>query len=116
MALEAELLQQLADKTDAMMYLKDEEGRYLWVNRRVAEALKKTPEELIGKKDTDFLAKDQAERFREYDRKVAQTGTPLNYKDTVTLPAGRYTIVDHKFPVSVAGHEHAVGGIAIEMK
>jgi PAS domain S-box-containing protein len=113
---QAQLIEQFMDSTDAIVYLKDEEGRFLMVNRRAAEVLKKKKEELIGKKDRDFVPKQQADKFREMDQKVIQTHAPLNYRDTVTLPGGQFTIVDHKFPVSLEGHTHAVGGIAIELK
>jgi PAS domain S-box-containing protein len=113
---QAELLERFMDSTDAIIYLKDEDGRFLMVNRRAAEVLKKNKEELIGKKDRDFVPKQQADKFREMDQKVTQSGAPLNYRDTVTLPGGQFTVVDHKFPVSLEGHAHAVGGIAIEVK
>jgi PAS domain S-box-containing protein len=116
MAHETELLQQMIDNTDAAVYIKDEEGRFLLVNRRVTEMLKKSKEELLGRTDYDFVPKELADRLREYDRKVADTGIPSNYRDTVTMPGGRFTIVDHKFPVKLEGHQHAVGGIVIEVK
>jgi len=116
MAYETEVLEQLMDSTDAMIYLKDEEGRFLFVNRRAAEQLKSSPEEVIGKLDRDFLPPAEAEGFREQDKKVSETGEPVNYRTTVTLAEGKVTVIDHKFPVAVKGHEHAVGGISFELK
>lgn len=116
MGQESDLLQRFFDETDAIVYLKDEEGRYLLLNRRAAESLKGTKEELIGKSDLDVIDREQAEMFREHDREVVESGQPHDYRNTVDLPSGRVTLLDHKFPVSVAGHEHAVGGIAFEVK
>ncbi len=115
MAYDAELLQQLIDGTDAMIYLKDEDGRFLLVNRKAAEAMNASPEQIVGKMDSDFLPATQVEKFREQDRKVAESGKPLNYRTTIDMPRGRVAILDHKFPVAVKGHEHAVGGIAVEV-
>jgi rsbT co-antagonist protein RsbR len=114
MAHETELLQRFIDSTDAIVYLKDEDGRYLLVNQRVADLLKRPKEDLIGKMDRDFFPKEEVDRFREYDRKVTETGAPASYRAMATFPGGRQiTVLDHKFPVSVEGHEHALGGFAI---
>lgn len=113
MTQELQLLQQLMDSADVVVYLKDEEGRFLLVNQRVADLLGKRKEEIIGKTDADFFPKEQVDRFREYDRKVAETGTPMSLEAKATFPTQEQTVLDHKFPVAVEGHEHAVGGIAI---
>lgn len=112
---EEQLLQQLMDSSDALVYLKDEDGRFLLVNQRVADLLKVPKEEIIGKTDSDFFPKEQVARFREFDRKVAETGTPVNFEATASFADGEHTILDHKFPIAVEGHAHAVGGIAIEV-
>ncbi|MHC4277921.1 MAG: PAS domain-containing protein [Planctomycetota bacterium] len=69
----------------------------------------------MGKTDYDFFPKEEADRFWAHDRKVAETGTPLTFKGTVTFDDGQHSIVDHKFPVSVEGSPNAVGGIAIDI-
>ena len=115
MANEANLIQNFIDSSNAFIYLKDGEGRFLMVNRRVAEMLKVSKEEVIGKTDYDFFPKEEADKFRANDRKVAETGTPMNFKGGVSLPDGQITIIDHKFPVSVEGSPNAVGGIALDI-
>jgi PAS domain S-box-containing protein len=112
---EANLIQNFLDSSDAIIYLKDEHGRFLMVNRRTAEMLKVSKEELIGKTDYDFFAKGEADKFRANDRKVAEAGTPMNFKLTVPLPDGQITVIDNKFPVSVEGSTNPVGGIAIDI-
>ena len=115
MADKADLLQNFLDSSDAIIYLKDEQGHFIMVNRRAAGIHKLSKEELIGKTDYDILPKEEADKFRANDRKVAETGTPMNFKSTVSLPSGQTTFIDHKFPVSVEGSPNAVGGIAIDI-
>jgi len=115
MANEANLIQNFIDSSNAVIYLKDEQGRFLMVNRRVAEMLKVSKEELIGKTNYDFFPKEEADKFRANDRKVAETGTPMNFKQTADSPDGQRTYLSHKFPVSVEGSPNAVGGISIEI-
>jgi PAS domain S-box-containing protein len=112
---EANLIQNFIDSSDAITYLNDEQGRFIMVNRRAAELVNLSKEELIGKTAYDLIPKEEADKITEIDRKVAETGTPLNFKDTVSLPSGQITVIDHKFPVSVEGSPNAVGGIAIDI-
>lgn len=115
MATQMELLANMLDEADAIVYLKDEEGRFLFVNRRAAEVMKTTKENAVGKRDLDFFGKEDAERFRAMDRKVIETGESINYEVEAPFPAGKTNIIDHKFPVSLDGRR-AVGGVAIEVE
>ena len=115
MANEANLLQNFSDSSNANIYLKDEQGRLLMVNRRVAEMFKVSKEQIIGKNNHDLIPKEEADRIRANDSKVTEAGTPLTFKETVTLTDGQHTFTSHKFPVSVEGSPNAVGGISIEI-
>ena len=113
---QADLVQNLIDSANAIIYLKDDQGRLLVVNRRAAEMFNLSKEDIIGKTDYDFLSKEDADKFRAYDRKVAEAGTPMSFKATVSTPDGQHTVEDHKFPVSnIEGSPNAVGGIAIDI-
>ena len=72
-------------------------------------------EEFVEKTAYDIVPKDAADRISAIDKKVRETGAPLNFTDTVILPSGKLTILDHKFPVSIDGYPNAVGGIAIQI-
>ncbi len=116
MANEANLIQTFIDSANVVIYIKDDQGRFLMVNRRVAEMLKVSKEEVIGKTDYDFFSKEEADKWLANDRKVAEAGAPMTFKDTVSFPDGQHTMVDHKFPVSnIEGSPNAVGGIAIDI-
>jgi PAS domain S-box-containing protein len=111
---ESDLMQSFADSCDEILYLKDEEGRFIMVNRRAAESANLSKEELLGKTAYDIVPREEADRLTEVDRKVARTGTPMSIKNTFSLPSGRVTLVDHKFPVKAEGYPRAVGGIAVK--
>ncbi len=115
MANEANLIQKFIDSSNALIYLKDDQGRFLMVNRGLAELLKSSKEELLGKASYDCSSKEEGDKSRANDRKVAKAGTPLTFKETVTLTDGQHTFTSHKFPVSVEGSPNAVGGISIEI-
>ena len=115
MADQADLFQDFLDSSDAVIYIKDKDGRFIMLNRRGAELLHMSVEEVIGKTAYDLFPRKEADRVMDMDRKVAETGAPHNFKDTLTLPSGQITLLDHKFPVTSESHPNAVGGIAIDI-
>lgn len=111
---QADIIQKFIDSANAAIYLKDDQGRFLMVNRRITEQLKVSKDEIIGKTDYDFFPKEEADRFRAYDHQVTEAGVPMNFKMTAAFADGQQTIFDHKFPVlNIEGAPNAVGGIAI---
>ncbi len=115
MANEASLIQNFIDSSNAVIYLKDDQGRFLMVNRRLAELLRSSKEEMIGKTSYDCSSKEAGDKSRTNDRKVAKAGTPMTFKVTITRDDGQHTFISHKFPVSVEGFPNALGGISIEI-
>jgi PAS domain S-box-containing protein len=112
---DAKLMQAFFDCADADFYIKDEKGRLLLVNRKVADELKCSEAECVGKSDYDFLPKEQAEQLARMERQVMETGKPVEAEIALDLPAGRRTKLDHKFAISIPGHPKAIAGIAIDV-
>jgi len=68
-------LRQIIDLVPYFVFAKDEESRFLLVNRAVAEAYGTTVDAAIGKSDTDFSATpEEARRFHEADLDVIRGG------------------------------------------
>jgi len=82
------LYQSLIECLPQCIFRKDTEGRYVYVNRRLCEALRRDPEEMLGKTDYDVCPKPLAEKYRTDDKWVMQTQKLL---DTVEefKPAGK---------------------------
>ena len=112
---DTELMQAFFDSTDANIYIKDAEGRFLYVNRKTAEVLDTSLAECLGKTAYDFVPKAEADEMTRIDRQVAESGVPANRRSIISLPTGERTQLDHKFPVSITGHPSAVAGIAIDV-
>ncbi len=116
MANEADFLQSFINSADTVMYLKDDQGRYLMVNRAYEILFNLTKEQIIGKTDYDFGSREQADKFRENDLKATEAGTSVTFKETVRFPDMARTYISHKFPVSnIEGSPNAVGGISIDI-
>ncbi|MGI9534198.1 MAG: PAS domain-containing protein [Thermodesulfobacteriota bacterium] len=115
MANETDLIQKFIDSSHAVIYIKDEQGRFIMVNRYAAGLVNLSPEDFVGKTDHDFFSKEDSDMFRANDLKVTEAGTPMSFKGKHTTEGGERTIIDHKFPVSLEGHPNSVGGIAIDI-
>jgi len=100
MASEMEIIKAFLDSTDAIIYLKDDQGRLLMVNPAFEKLFKSTKEQIIGKTDYDFVSKEEADKFRADDLKVTEAGAPINFKESVLFPDGPRTYISHKFPSS----------------
>lgn len=74
----AELLQLVLDNIPQALFWKDRELVYLGCNRNWGEAAGlQNPLEVVGKTDYDLIWKEEAELYREQDRQVMETDTPV---------------------------------------
>ena len=77
-------LQALIDNLPHMAWLKDTEGRFIAVNRAVAEAKNTTTEALLGMTDFDLWAYPLAERYRADDVEVMSTRRPKIVEEVIS--------------------------------
>ncbi|MGY4515753.1 PAS domain-containing protein [Lysobacter sp. HA18] len=87
------LLSTFISAVPGAVYAKDRSGRYLLANRGAAEAMGRTPDELIGRTDTEVLANaTEAEALMECDREVMASGTTRQQEEPIHRPDGVTTI------------------------
>ncbi|MBN1349643.1 PAS domain S-box protein [candidate division KSB1 bacterium] len=75
LAREKELFARLLNNVPDYIYFKDKDSKFIRLNPKAAEALGTTPDEGLGKSDADFFP-DIAEKAREQELKIIQTGVP----------------------------------------
>jgi PAS domain S-box-containing protein len=97
-------------------FIKDGEGRYLFINEKAAEVFGRTAGSWVGKTDAELFPGRLAERLRTNDRIVLQEDRPLQFVEIFDSGGeARYWLVN-KFPLTMAGTgEKAVGGVAIDV-
>jgi len=82
LAEERNLLRTLIDNLPDYIYVKDDESRFLVANVSVARLMGASrPENLLGKRDSDFYPVEQAQLFREDEKTVISLGKPLIEKE-----------------------------------
>ena len=110
------LLQAMSDRTPTVTYVKDLEGRYLFVNQSFLDSFHITREQIIGHTDIDLFGPEIAERFRQMDRRVVQSNVALTEEEVVPLDTGVHTYISVKCPLwDETGKPYAVFGVSTDI-
>jgi PAS domain S-box-containing protein len=110
------LLEAISDNSSAVIYAKDLAGRYLFVNRRFGELFRVSVDHMLGKTDFDLFTAEEAELFRDMDRRVATGGAALTGEEAVPLSDGVHTYLSVKSPLrDDSGNIYAVFGISTDI-
>jgi PAS domain S-box-containing protein len=112
-------LRQVINLVPHFIFAKDTEGRFLMVNRAVAEAYGTAVETLIGRTDAEFArSEEEARHFREDDLEVMRSGEPkVVGEEPITDAQGRVRwLQTTKIPFTFSGTGRpAVLGVSIDI-
>ena len=108
-------LQQIVDHTSAAVFIKDLDGRFLFVNRDF-ERIRGIPvEAIVGCLDREIFPSTAAE-LRRNDLRVIDEHRAIDFEESVETTQGRRVYLAHKFPlIDTAGRPYAVCGIATDI-
>ena len=109
-------LQQILNNTTAVVFVKDTDGRFLFVNRQWEHLLHLRQAEVAGRTDREILPEEVAQAFRTNDLLVLQRNAPMEFEETAPLDDGLHTYISIKFPLHDAnGVAYAVCGISTDI-
>ena len=94
-----DLLQAITDNTEAVIYAKDLQGRYLMVNRRFLELFQLDAGAVIGMNDSELFPPHTASALRSVDRRVAVAKAPVTEEEVVPNHDGPRTYLSVKCPL-----------------
>ncbi|WP_437617859.1 PAS domain-containing protein [Sorangium sp. So ce1151] len=112
-----QMLLQLVDNSPNVMFIKDVEGRYLFLNRHYARALGRHVIEFLGKDEHEFGATPPgvADTIVAKEREVLASGRPLRYQEVLDYGRQNYYFYTVKYPVrNERGELVGVGGVVRE--
>jgi PAS domain S-box-containing protein len=108
-----DLLQAVLDGTTDIIFVKDLNGRYLFINRRGAELVGKTIEEIVGQDDSFLFAPELVPAIQAMDRRVMAEETSITYEQPGPRGAAEHTFLVTKTPyLNAQGELAGVLGIA----
>ena len=109
-------LQQVLDNTSALVFAKNAQGRYLFVNREFERASGRPAAEILGRDDEAIFPPDLVARFRHNDLRVLREGRSIQFEEVADFGDGPRTFLASKFPLFGAdGTAYAVCGMATDI-
>jgi len=111
-----EFLGGILDNAPLPIYGVSEEGRIGLANRFFADFVGMSQEKVIGSLLEDVFTPNEARQFRENNRRVIETGSPLIEEEWAETPDGRRYFQTIKFPLRDPDRKTvAIGGISIDV-
>lgn len=109
-------LRGITDHAAAVIFLKNLDGRYLFVNRHFERIFHVNRATVRGKSDHDIFPPDIANAFTRNDQAVASSGRSLESEELLQQDDGKHTYLSVKFPLKNSfGKIYAIGGIATDI-
>ena len=111
------LIQNILDQTKAVIYIKDVEGKFIFINAQFCRIFEKSPEDILGKKDHDLFPKEIADEYRKNDLHVQNTHSHIESEETaVHADEKTHTYLSLKFPIrDSTGSLYGVCGISTDV-
>ena len=109
-------LKNVLERTKAVIFVKDRESRYIFVNHEMERAVRRPAQEIIGRTDYELWRSELAERFRRNDMQVMEQRQAIEFEITDTYGGQQKTYHSFKFPLfDPHGVPYAVCGIASDI-
>lgn len=104
------------NNSPAVAFMKDEEGRFVYINELFERCFNMKMADLVGKTDFDVWPQELALQYRENDRAVLAADKTLEIVEVVPNPDGdiRHWL-SFKFPYRDICGQRLLGGIAIDI-
>jgi PAS domain S-box-containing protein len=93
-----QIMQAVFEGTSDAIFVKDLQGRYVMINSAGARVFGKSPEEVIGKNDTELFAAESVGQIQRHDRQVLTSGGTQSYEETGTVLGATHTFLSTKAP------------------
>ncbi|WP_410498041.1 EAL domain-containing protein [Chitinibacter sp. S2-10] len=83
-----QLLESVASGTSDAIFVKDLQGRYLFINQAAAAFVHKTPSEILGCTDFELFDQDSAQDLVDKDRQIMQIGKVQTHEEHLNILGG----------------------------
>ncbi len=104
------------DNSPLLAYIRDEAGRFVYVNRGFERASKISRADFIGKTNYDILPPDEAREACEHDLRVLESNQADEVTKTTHSAGGAvHHWLVNKFPLHDAAGARFVGGVAMDI-
>ena len=106
----------LLNNTSSVIYIKDLDGRHLFINRMYEKLFHVSDKDMQGKTDHDIFPKEMADAFRANDLKVIAADKLLETEEVAQQNGEIHTYISVKFPLKKdSGESYAICGISTDI-
>ncbi len=110
------LTQDIIDNIPSAVYIKDLEGRYMVVNKKLCEIFGMSPEDLLTHRDADLFPENASQNFRFANEQVILHKSMVTYEDVVVREGKKQYFWVVKFPLLDAnGDVQNICGLATDI-
>ncbi len=110
-----ERFQSFMNHSPATAYIKDAEGRFLYVNRLLEDTFHRPMAEWIGKTDFDFFPPEEAAQYRQNDLSVLASHTTAQFVEAATQEDGLHYYLSFKFPLQARDGRWLLAGMSLDI-
>lgn len=109
-------MQSIMDNSPAVIYVKDIEGRFTFVNKKFTDLFKMPHDKVIGHSLHDIFPQDIADEMKKNDLDVLETGHSLESEEIVPQDGELHTFISTKFPLRDKENKiYAICGISTDV-
>ncbi|AUV82318.1 hybrid sensor histidine kinase/response regulator [Salinigranum rubrum] len=114
-------LEAILENTTTPMFMKDDRGAYVFVNRSFRELFGLDDEEIVGRTDRELFGESVDEEVMRNDRAVLERAEPVETEETVLIEGEERVFLSTKVPVYDTGDRSdpddpvAVFGLAVDI-
>jgi len=111
-----QLLEAILNHATACIYLKDLEGKYLFINRQFESLFHVKNQDIIGKTDFVVHPQDIAKKLRQNDKEILEELENIDYEEQVMQDDGLHTYISTKFPLfDQKGQVYGICGMSTDI-
>jgi PAS domain S-box-containing protein len=103
------------DNSPAVAFMKDENGRYVYVNKPFEHFFGRELSSLVGRTSFDWLPEDTARSTHENDLEVLSTNQPQEVVETIPTDGGSHDWLVFKFPTTDSSGKKFVAGVGVDI-
>ena len=109
-------LSAILNNSDALIYMKDTEGKYLLVNHKFEQTFGLKLEDISGKTDDEILNPEVVDKLHENEQLVLKTQAAVHFEEAIPLKSGLHIYLTVKFPVKDVNNKvFAICGISTDI-
>lgn len=110
-----ELKNAVLNNTSAVIYVKDLNGKFLFVNKQFETSFSISSKEILGKTDFELMPEELAEKYRKNDLDIINKQKAINYEEVAIIDNNLHTALSTKFPISIRDQVVGIGGVSTDI-